>query len=53
MRTHIFTALLALILTACASHHRDVASVENETELTQAEQARAEQASAKGDRGIR
>lgn len=30
MRTHILTALMALFLSACASHHRDVASVQNE-----------------------
>src|SRR4051812_40098853 len=27
MRKHIFTAMMALIFTACASHHRSVASV--------------------------
>lgn len=27
MRTHILTVLMALIFTACASHQRDVASV--------------------------
>ncbi len=30
MKTHILTALMALILSACASHHRDVASVQDE-----------------------
>lgn len=30
MKTHILTALMALVFTACASHHRDVASVKDE-----------------------
>ena len=48
MRTHILTALMALILTACASHHRDVASVQNE-EPTATEHAVFEGASFRGD----
>lgn len=58
MRTHILTALMALILTACASHHRDVASVQNEDPATnstsgQSQQAALDGVSSRGDRGIR
>jgi hypothetical protein len=34
MRTHILTALMALFIAACASHHRDVASVQDEESRT-------------------
>ena len=58
MRTHFFTALMALVLSACASHHRDVASVQNEdpTENStsgESQQAALDGVSFKGDRGIR
>ena len=33
MRTHILSALMALIFTACASHHRDVASVNEKNDV--------------------
>lgn len=50
MRTHILTLLLALILTACASHHRDVASVDSEgTDENQTQQARADGLSSRGN----
>jgi PBP1b-binding outer membrane lipoprotein LpoB len=42
MKTHILTALMALILSACASHHRDVASVQDETGTTQSATGRAD-----------
>ncbi len=59
MRTHILTALMALILSACASHHRDVASVQNEdptaTESAtgQSQHAVLDGVSSRGDRGLR
>ncbi len=58
MRTHILTALMALILTACASHHRDVASVQEQDEATNPTSGRSEHAvldgtSSRGDRGLR
>jgi hypothetical protein len=34
MRSQFFTALMALMISACASHHRDVASVQDEPETT-------------------
>ncbi|MES2526033.1 MAG: hypothetical protein V4598_03065 [Bdellovibrionota bacterium] len=58
MRSHILTALMALILTACASHHRDVASVQDETGTTQSATGRADFPAQdgvgnRGDRGLR
>lgn len=58
MRSHILTALMALILSACASHHRDVASVQDETGTTQSATGRADypvqdSAGNRGDRGLR
>lgn len=44
MRTHIFTALMALFLAACASHHRDVASVENQDQDFSSATGRSEHA---------
>ncbi len=53
MRTHIFTAILALVLTACASHHRDVASVQDEDFHQQTQHAGVDGAGARGGTGIR
>lgn len=51
--------MMALILSACASHHRDVASVQNEdptaTESAtgQSQHAVLDGVSSRGDRGLR
>lgn len=51
MKTHILTALMAVFLSACASHHRDVASVQDEQQdyETRTEQARADMVSPRGE----
>lgn len=58
MRSHFFTALLALVISACASHHRDVASVQDEAGTIQSATGRGEYpvqdgAGNRGDRGLR
>lgn len=50
MKTHILTALMALFLSACASHHRDVASTQDQEDYeTRTEHARADIASPRGE----
>lgn len=44
MRTHILLALMTLFLGACASHHRDVASVQSDQEATEAATGQAQHA---------
>jgi len=54
MRTHILTALMALFISACASHHRDVASVEPEgTDENQTQYTRADVISPRGGDNVR
>ncbi len=53
MRTHIFTALLALVLTACASHHRDVASVQDNDHELQTQHAGVDAVNARGGSDVR
>ncbi|MFL5786184.1 MAG: hypothetical protein ACJ76H_16315 [Bacteriovoracaceae bacterium] len=38
MKTHIIAAMMALIFTGCASHHRSVASVNKAENETQAQE---------------
>jgi hypothetical protein len=54
MKTHIMTALLALVISACASHQRDVASVQDDPTGTphatgQAQQPVVDGVSSRGD----